>query len=138
LDPLGITYDRPVADAASEPKGMLELGVLAYRERQYERAIRELTALLEVNDHAFSRTVSRFFLAMAHQRLGQAAKARIQLQSGQKELERLVSQHGWTEAIKGELMSFGWTEGLIATLVSHEAEALILHDPIFPVDPFAP
>jgi hypothetical protein len=33
--------------------------------------------------------------------------------------------------------SWGWTEWVAATIVRNEAEALIVHDPVFPADPFA-
>ncbi len=75
---------------------------------------------------------------MAHQRLGQVAEARRELDAARKRLDVLGRMHGWPIlASDPELLDYGWTEWVIATLVRNEAEALIVYDPVFPADPFA-
>jgi hypothetical protein len=114
-------------------------GITAYRDGRYDGAIPELASVLDSTSHPVKLTLTHFFLAMAHQRLGHAAEARRQLDAGRTRLERLGRGYNVTDdSPRGELMDFGWTEWVTATLVHREAEALVVYDPVFPADPFAP
>jgi hypothetical protein len=119
----------------------LDLGVRAYRDGRFADALRHLEEVPKLTDHQFALTLNGFFLAMAHQKLGQVAEARRDLGAARKRLDGLGRAYGWRDSswiAERELMDYGWTEWLKATIVSREAEALILYDPIFPADPFAP
>ena len=76
---------------------------------------------------------------MAHQRLGQVAEARRELDAGRRLVAGLgrVFWHRPGDLASGELLDYGWTEWVLARLLCNEAEALIVYDPIFPADPFA-
>jgi hypothetical protein len=74
---------------------------------------------------------------MAHQRLGHEAEARRALDAARSFFDYFGRSDLTRDSPRGELMSYGWTEWVIATIVRHEAEALIVYDPIFPADPFA-
>ena len=74
---------------------------------------------------------------MAHQRLGHEADARRALDAARPSFDFLGRSDLTRDSPRGELMSYGWTEWVKATIVLHEAEALIVYDPIFPADPFA-
>jgi tetratricopeptide (TPR) repeat protein len=117
----------------------LHRGILAYREGQYAVAIRELTEFQGSTTHPLRLTLIHTVLAMAHQRLGQVAEARRELDAARKRLDRLgrVFWNVVQDSAERELLDYGWTEWVIATIVSSEAEALIVYDPIFPADPFA-
>ena len=139
-------FEFPRADATGPPPqddqegfGSLSRGVNDYREGRYAGEIRQLTEVTRPSTHPFSRTLARLFLAMAHQRLGQGAEARRELDVVRKgpDVLRHDRNFGVPELASGELMSYGWTELVIATIVLREAEALIVYDPIFPADPFA-
>ena len=145
LEMLG-QFEFPRADATGPPPqddqegfGSLSRGVNDYREGRYAGAIRQLTEVTRPSTHPFARTLARLFLAMAHQRLGQGAEARRELDVVRKgpDVLRHDRNFGVPELASGELMSYGWTELVIATIVLREAEALIVYDPIFPADPFA-
>ena len=124
----------PLSIAAS-----LSRGIIAYREGQYGSTIRELAVAVDSTSHPYQLTLAHLFLAMAHQRLGQVAETRRELDAGRKRLEGLghVFWHGPREVASGGPLDYGWTEWVIATLVLREAEALIVYDPVFPADPFA-
>src|SRR5262249_2612448 len=117
----------------------LSRGITDYREGRYAGAIRQLTEVTRTSTHPWKRTVAPLFLATAHQRLGQVAEARRELDAVRKgpDVLRQDRWFGVPELASGELMSYGWTELVIATIVLREAEALIVYDPIFPADPFA-
>ena len=77
--------------------------------------------------------VAHLFLAMAHQKLGHVVLAR----------QELDATRAWFDShdpdfARGRLLDYGWTEWLQSNVLRNEAEALILYDPIFPADPFAP
>ena len=74
---------------------------------------------------------------MAHQKLGQSAEARKELEAGRKRLGglgRVLLLAGFITTSR--LMNYGWTEWLHASRPD-EAEAPVLDDPIFPADRFA-
>jgi hypothetical protein len=143
LEMLG-QFEFPRADETGPPPQneweSLNRGVNDYREGRYAGAIRQLTEVTRPSAHPLVRTLARLFLAMAHQPLGQVAEARRELDAVRKgpDVLRHDRWFGVPELASGELMSYGWTELLIATIVLREAEALIVYDPIFPADPFAP
>jgi len=130
-------FPRPVAIGPFPPGDALSRGISAYREGHYAIAIRELAESRDSINHPFRLTLVHVFLAMAHQRLGQVAEARRELDATRKRLDGLGRTFWHGPPTGGELMDYGWTEWVIATLVRHEAEALIVYDPIFPADPFA-
>jgi tetratricopeptide (TPR) repeat protein len=112
-------------------------GIRDYRKGQFESAVPQLAEVPGQTWHPFTLTQAHLFLAMAHQRLGQAIDARRELDAARELLALLGRTHGWSDSTEGVLLNYGWTEWLIATILHREAEALILYDPIFPADPFA-
>jgi hypothetical protein len=125
---------------SARPTGPLSLADDDYQEGRYAETIRRNEELLKTTSHPYTLTLAHLHLAMAHQRLGHEAEARRQLDAARKRLEGLG--HVFWDALRdlasGELMDYGWTEWMTATILLHEAEALIVYDPIFPADPFAP
>jgi serine/threonine protein kinase/tetratricopeptide (TPR) repeat protein len=133
-------YPRTVA-IGSPPSSFdasLSRGITAYREGQYRSTIREFAEVVELTSHPLRLTLARFFLAMAHQRLGQVIEARRELDAARKWLDGLGRIYGFRDSSEGDLMDYGWTEWVQARLLCNEAEALIVYDPVFPADPFAP
>jgi hypothetical protein len=121
------------------PTGPPSLADVDYREGRYTEVIRRNEETLKLTSHPYTLTGAHLHLAMAHQRLGHPTEARRELDAARKRLEGLGRAHGWRDSSEErELLDYGWTEWVIATLVLHEAEALIVYDPIFPADPFAP
>ena len=113
------------------------MGINDYREGRYAGAIRQLTAAARPASHRYARALAQLFLAMAHQRLGHEAEARRALDAARTFVDSLGRSDFTRESPRGEVMRYAWTEWVIATIVRHEAEALIVYDPIFPADPFA-
>jgi tetratricopeptide (TPR) repeat protein len=134
-------FEFPRADQTGPPPKdefeSLSWGINDYREGRYAGAIRQLTATAQSTGHTFARTLTHFFLAMAHQRLGHEAEARCALDAARPFFDLLGLSLVTRDSPRGELMGYGWTEWVVATIVRHEAEALIVYDPIFPADPFA-
>jgi tetratricopeptide (TPR) repeat protein len=134
-------FQFPRADETGPPPKdeweSLSRGILAYREGQYFGAIRHLTeATTSQNPEAL--TLAHLFLAMAHQRLGQGAEARRELEASRRWFDGLGGATGdGSYSISENVMNYGWTAWVSATIVRHEAEALIVYAPIFPADPFA-
>jgi len=126
-------HDPPGNLAGTGPAG----GIRDYRKGQIVSAVRKLAEVPGRTSHPFLLTEAHLFLAMAHQRLGQAAEARRELNAAREKLALLGRTYGWSDSTEGVLLNYGWTEWLIATILHREAEALILYDPIFPADPFA-
>jgi serine/threonine-protein kinase len=112
-------------------------GIRDYREGRFAGAVRQLAKIPGLTKHPYTRTVAQLFLAMAHQRLGQMTEARRELDAGRNLVEGLRGRYTTKESTGEELMNYGWTEWVIATIVLREAEALIVYDPVFPADPFA-
>jgi tetratricopeptide (TPR) repeat protein len=120
------------------PRGAGRLAVESYRNGRYTEAIRHCKELIETTNHRYFLTETHLLLAMAHQKLGQSAEARKELEVARKLLSSLGRDAGYGFVYgESELMNYGWTEWLYARIVLNEAEALILYDPIFPADPFA-
>ena len=116
-------------------------GLRAYLDGRFADAVNHLRQVSKLTEHPFFLTKNGFVLAMARQQLGQVADARREFDAARKRLDGLGRAYGWRDSTvieQGELMDYGWTEWVIATVLYHEAEALILYDPIFPADPFAP
>ena len=97
------------------------LGVAQYRAGLVSEALATLTRSNALNKEKEPGDLA--FLAMAHQRLGHPAEARVmldRLRDLMRRMETAMSQDA----------------GHLAFLA--EAEAVVLYDPIFPADPFAP
>ena len=102
---------------------------------QYEDALKRFDQSHKVSR---PRVSDWLFLAMIHRRLGHWDETRRLLaQAGQ----RLADAGGTKPGSSGDKLS-DWSNEyenkLAIRLLLREAEAVILHDPIFPVDPFAP
>jgi hypothetical protein len=113
-------------------------GICDYREGRFAGAVRQLAEVPGLTKHPYRRTVAQLFLAMAHQKLGQVTEARRELAAGRNLVEYLRTRYTTKESTGEELMNYGWTEWVIADVILREAEALIVYDPVFPSDPFAP
>jgi hypothetical protein len=111
-----------------------------YQAGRYTETIRRNEEALKMTSHPYALTMAHLNLAMAHQRLGHPTEARRQLDAARKRLEGLghVFWDAPQDLPSGELMDYGWTEWVTATILLHEAEALIVYDSIFPADVFAP
>ena len=105
------------------PAALNTLGAALYRAGRYEEAIRRLEEGIEARRRSEEPT-DWPFLAMAHHRLGHRDEAR-------RWLDRLRNRQQSTDPNQF------WDE-LTIRLLRSEAEAVILYDPIFPADPFAP
>jgi WD40 repeat protein/serine/threonine protein kinase/tetratricopeptide (TPR) repeat protein len=107
-----------------EGRGFLNtLGAVLYRAGRFDDAIRCLEEAIQSRSGA-SEPQDCAFLAMAHHRLGHRAEAR-------RWIERLRDHQPSADPIRF------WDELEIRVLRS-EAEAVVLYDPSFPHDPFAP
>jgi tetratricopeptide (TPR) repeat protein len=125
------------------PSGAGKMANEAYREGRYAEAIRYYKEVINVMTHPLTLTLAHLQLAKAHRKLAQSAEARKELEVARKQVSRLGRGTGAVAGmglVSGEtgLMNYGWTEWLFARIVLDQAEALILYDPIFPADPFAP
>jgi tetratricopeptide (TPR) repeat protein len=109
----------------------LAKGLVEYREGNFGAAEQRLGKLVADGNPDWNLAPPAYLiLAMAQHRLGQAAKAGESLNRAAKIMDQQVpdlanaggSWHGW----------------LINQIFRSEAEALILYDPMFPADPFAP
>jgi tetratricopeptide (TPR) repeat protein len=110
------------APAAAKPAYLNTLGAALYRAGRFEAAIRRLEESIRKRGGE-SLPQDWVFLAMAHHRLGHDTEAR-------RWLDRLRAHR------PNEDPSANWNE-LEIRLLRSEVEALILYDPIFPLDPFA-
>jgi tetratricopeptide (TPR) repeat protein len=99
------------------------LGAVLYRVGRFDDAARRLEEGIQLQD-GMSVTDAWAFMAMAHHRLGHRDQAR-------RYLERLRSRRPSADPNKF------WDE-LEIRLLGSEAEALVLYDPAFPANPFAP
>ncbi len=106
------------------------LGAALYRAGRFEDAIRSLEGGQNFHD-------AWPFLAMAHGRLGHCDE-------GRRWLDRLRNERANSGPAKeDDLMSvesslWSYFGELKIRLLRSEAEAVILYDPVFPADPFAP
>jgi Flp pilus assembly protein TadD len=116
------------------PHTLYVLGLACLRAGRLDEAVRYFQASMSDPPHWLD--VSNWLgLAIAHHHLGHAAKARSWYEKArtwidQKQRERANKTLFYTPP----LMVTDWVEVLV---LRREAEALILYDPVFPVDPFA-
>jgi tetratricopeptide (TPR) repeat protein len=106
----------------NRPRCLNNLAAALYRAGRYDEAIRRLEEAAQARGGA-SVPQDWAFLAMAHHRLGHRDEAR-------RWLDRLREHRPNEEPVQF------WDELEIRVLRS-EAEAVVLHDPVFPADPFA-
>ena len=101
------------------------LGIAMYRAGLYREAIQTME---RASNHLNHLGEKKFVLAMAYQRLGETQKARVLLDEGR----------AWFDQNRIGGVATRPSPDWVTTHVYHrEAEALILHDPVFPADPFA-
>ncbi len=105
-----------------KPSAVMGFGFALYRTNRFEDAIRRLEEVVQIWKGAIGPDAMAG-LAMAHHRLGHREEARLYL-------EQLRTRRPNTDP--GQF----WYE-LQNRLLQNEAEATILYDPIFPIDPFA-
>jgi WD40 repeat protein len=96
------------------------LGIAEYRAGLVPEALATLTRSNALNQG--KRTEDLAFVAMAHQRLGQIAEARVMLDR----LRDLMRQR-----------EFAGDQGDYGRAFLAEAEVVVLYDPVFPGDPFS-
>jgi tetratricopeptide (TPR) repeat protein len=110
-------------------------GIADYRAGQFEQAIawlRKAAPLLR-SDRNQERLVNDFFLGMAYQRMNRTEDAKAAYQRGLELMEQLFGGLDQYQPGRGEW--YAWPR---CQVIRREAEALIVFDPIFPADPFAP
>ena len=106
-----------------KPYGFLNtLGAALYRAGRYDEAIRRTAEGIQ-DKGGRSEAQDWAFLALAHFRLGHRAEARRWLDRLRGDQPRIDPAQFWYE--------------LEIRLLRSEAEAVVLYDPIFPVDPFS-
>jgi WD40 repeat protein len=103
------------------------LGAVLYRAGRAPDALAHLNESLALKGGRSALRVL-LFLAMAHHRLGHTLDARRCL----KEATRLIV------ALADDQRPISWPDRVEYQILRREAEALILYDPVFPADPFAP
>jgi len=108
------------------------LGLAYYRAGQFAEAIQRLEESNAGDGDEAGKMQNRLVLAMAHHRLGDAAQSRA-----------LLDEVGrWWKGVEvtktDGAVAVPVTDWLSLQLLRREAEAVILYDPIFPADPFAP
>ncbi len=122
LGPEG-TADPDVPVRLAEKAGFLNtLGDALYRAGRFDEAIRRLDEAIRIRGGE-GQPQDWAFLAMAHHRLGHRDEAR-------QWLDRLREYQPSADPAQF------WDE-LEILLLRGEAEAVVLHDPVFPDDPFA-
>jgi tetratricopeptide (TPR) repeat protein len=102
---------------------LITLGAALYRAGRFEEAVRGLEEGIQ-KKRGVSEAADWVFLAMAHDRLGHHEEARRWLERFRDRSPNLDPSAFWNE--------------LEIRLLRAEAEAVVLWDPIFPADPFAP
>jgi tetratricopeptide (TPR) repeat protein len=102
---------------------LITLGAAFYRAGRYAEAVRRLEEGIQKRK-GVSGPADWVFLAMAHHRLGHHDEARRWLDRFHDRKPSLAHNAFWDE--------------LAIRLIRAEAEAVVLWDPIFPADPFAP
>jgi eukaryotic-like serine/threonine-protein kinase len=115
--------ERAVGEAPESAACLNTLGAALYRAGRFSEAIHRLEEGIRQRGGE-SSPQDWVFLALAHHRLGQHAEA-----------------HAWLDRLRtyqpDRSDAAYWNE-LEIRLLRREAEAVILYDPIFPADPFAP
>ena len=110
-----------------------------YRNGQYAEAIQHCKESIRTTGHPYFLTLTICCLPWRIRSSGVSSEARNELEVGRNLLSNLGRGTGYHFVSgEGELLNYGWTEWLHARIVLDEAEALILDDPVFPADPFAP
>ena len=95
------------------PPGAGSLAVECYRKSLYAEAVHHCREFIETSDHPYFLTQTHLLLAMTHQKMGQSAEARRELEVGRKLLSGLGRIHGaGFSGGEGNLMNYGWTEWL--------------------------
>jgi WD40 repeat protein/Flp pilus assembly protein TadD len=113
---------RGAGDPLNKSFCLNTLGAALYRAGRFKDAIRRLEEAIQVRGGEHPGDWP--FLAMAHHRLGHREKAR-------RWLDRLREHRPSEEPAQ-------FRDELQIRLLRSEAEAVVLHDPAFPADPFAP
>ena len=109
----------------------LAKGLVEYREGNFAAAEQRLGKLVADGNPDWNLAPPAYLiLSMAQHRLGQAAKAGESLNRAIKIMDQQVP-----DLASAEDSWHGW---LMNRIFRSEAEALIVFDPIFPTDPFAP
>jgi WD40 repeat protein/tetratricopeptide (TPR) repeat protein len=103
------------------------LGAILYRAGRTQDALVHGNAAV-AERRRWSAKRELWFLGMSHHRLGHDVDARRCLMEASRPIVTSVDQ---------ERHSF-WSDRLEDQILRSEAEAVILYDPIFPADPFAP
>ena len=112
------------------------IGALHYRAGHYEKAISSLTASLGHDPNWKSPSLSWLLLAMSHRRLDHEAEARQWLDKAIRFVDdRAATLPDPKNATRLFVNEEDWRDYQV---LRPEAEALILYDPIFPANPFAP
>ena len=108
------------------------LGLAHYRAGQFAEAIQRLDESNAGDWQPSGKMLNRLGLAMAHHRLGHAAQA----------CRLLDEVELWWKGVDPKktagAVDITITDWLQLQVLRREAEAVILYDPIFPADPFAP
>jgi tetratricopeptide (TPR) repeat protein len=111
--------------AADQSYPILRLhGQILYRAGQFEAAVRQLDRSLKARPGRpdLSSATDGFYLAMAHQRLGQADEARRWL----KWARDLVGEHEGPNATAQARAPEPWFNRLVLQLIRQEAEAVVM------------
>ena len=111
------------APEIDKPAILNTLGAALYRAGRFAEAVRRLEEAVQKRN-GVSIEADWVFLAMAHQRLGHHDEARRWLDRFRDRKPSPAPSAFWQE--------------LEIRLLRAEAEAVVLWDPIFPADPFAP
>ena len=115
----------------ADPWAGLALGTTLYRAGHHREA-------LEAIGHALKTTASgksiraALVLAIVHERLGDSRAAHDWLDQATT-IYRDFDRQAVPAAAR-----FSWADKLELAMLRSEAEALIMYDPVFPADPFAP
>jgi tetratricopeptide (TPR) repeat protein len=129
-----VRWAEKVVSGSSKPWDLNLLGTALYRAGRFEDAIKRLgegiTSSSGTQETEPAGAQIRLVLAMAHQRLGDATRARALL-------DEVMRWWNIVEAGKTNgAVSLTSPDWLWLQVLRREAEALILFDPAFPTDPF--
>jgi hypothetical protein len=113
------------------------VGAAHYRAGHFDEAIKWLEESIAARTSGFISAdrhslQNRLILAMSHERLGHTTRARAILAEVQRFWQQLEA--GKTDGA----ISVPAVDWLPMQVLRREAEAMLLYDPIFPSDPFAP
>ena len=101
-------------------------GHLLYRGRRYREAIERLEEGLKLGKDTHPFLIpDRFFMAMAHHRLGHAEEARHWLAKAEKAMNTLLADPKVDEIFKAVGSENNWHNRLVAEVIRTEADALI-------------